>query len=41
MGKKGNDNIGHNAHFYGAVFGIVFTIIILPGVLSGFFNQLF
>jgi len=41
MGKKGNDNIGHNAHFYGAVFGIIFTIIILPGVLSGFFNQLF
>ncbi len=41
MGKNGNDNIGHNAHFYGAVFGIAFTIVTLPGVLQGFINQLF
>lgn len=26
MDKKGGDNIGHNAHFWGAVFGVVFTI---------------
>ena len=23
MAKKGRDNIGHNAHFYGAIFGLV------------------
>jgi len=26
MGKKGQDNIGHDAHFWGAVFGFVFTM---------------
>ncbi len=41
MGKNSNDNIGHNAHFYGAVFGVVFTIIAVPGVLSEFIHQLF
>ena len=28
MDKKGGDNIGHNAHFWGAVFGFVFTLVI-------------
>lgn len=27
MGKRGGDNIGHSAHFWGAVFGFVLTII--------------
>ncbi len=26
MDKRGGDNIGHNAHFWGAVFGFVFTL---------------
>lgn len=26
MDKKGTDNIGHNAHLWGAVFGLFFTI---------------
>ena len=25
MAKRGNDNIGHSAHFWGGVFGLVFT----------------
>lgn len=25
MSKRGGDNIGHSAHFWGAVFGLVFT----------------
>ncbi len=41
MGKRGADNIGHNAHFWGAVFGIVFTVIAVPGVITEFFNKLF
>jgi membrane associated rhomboid family serine protease len=41
MGKRAADNIGHNAHFWGAVFGIVFTIILVPGVLTSFFEKLF
>ena len=26
MGKKGRDNINHSAHFWGAIFGVVFVI---------------
>lgn len=29
MGKKGGDNIGHDAHFWGAVYGLVLTIILI------------
>lgn len=29
MGKKGNDNINHDAHLWGALFGLVFTIILV------------
>ncbi|MCK5344210.1 MAG: rhomboid family intramembrane serine protease, partial [Candidatus Heimdallarchaeota archaeon] len=41
MGRRGGDNIGHNAHFWGAVFGVVFTVILVPGVIENFFSQLF
>lgn len=40
MGKRGADNIGHNAHFWGAVFGIVFTILINADFLVRFYQQL-
>lgn len=35
LSKKGNDNIGHMAHFTGAVYGILFTIIAAK-LTSGF-----
>lgn len=41
MGKRGADNIGHNAHFWGAVFGIVFTIILIPSSVQNFFAAIF
>ncbi len=41
MGKRGQDNVGHDAHFFGALFGIVFTAIIVPGILTRFIEQLF
>ena len=41
MGKRGMDNIGHNAHFWGAVYGIIFTVILSPGVISNFFSEIF
>ncbi len=34
------DNINHDAHFYGAVLGIVFTIAIHPSFVGGFINQI-
>ena len=41
MAKKGIDNVGHSAHFWGAVVGIVFMMIVAPGTLSSFFNYFF
>lgn len=40
MSKKGADNIGHDAHFWGAVFGLVFTAALKPALLMGFINQI-
>lgn len=41
MSKKGNDNIGHDAHFWGAVFGLVFTIALNPGFVITFIENIF
>ena len=35
MDKRGGDNIAHDAHFYGAVFGVVFLLALQPAL---FFN---
>lgn len=40
MAKRGRDNIGHNAHFWGAVFGIAFTIAIKPALVVQFLDQM-
>lgn len=40
MNKKGTDNIGHEAHFYGAIFGLAITIIIEPSVFPYFIEAL-
>lgn len=34
MGKKAKDNIGHNAHLWGAIYGIIFTAVTIPGLVS-------
>lgn len=39
MSKKANDNIGHDAHFWGAVFGIVITGIMKPILFLKFIEQ--
>lgn len=31
MAKRGGDNINHNAHFYGAVYGFIFPLFMNPG----------
>lgn len=38
--RKGQDNIGHDAHFYGAVFGFVFTLIFDPSHGQMFLQQI-
>lgn len=41
MARNSNDNIGHVAHFYGAVYGLIFTIIAIPGILQSFIQSVF
>jgi membrane associated rhomboid family serine protease len=38
MSKKSNDNIAHDAHFFGAVFGFIFPIILMPSLFINFVN---
>ena len=39
QGKRSEGNINHDAHLFGALFGIVFSIIIRPTVIESFFEQ--
>jgi membrane associated rhomboid family serine protease len=38
--KKSLGGINHDAHFYGAVFGVIAIILIHPPTLTNFFEQL-
>ncbi|MCB9033985.1 MAG: rhomboid family intramembrane serine protease [Chitinophagales bacterium] len=40
MGRRANDNIGHDAHFYGAVWGILFIVLLWKPALGNFIAQL-
>ncbi|MBB2146385.1 rhomboid family intramembrane serine protease [Pedobacter sp. LMG 31464] len=40
MSKKGQDNIGHDAHFFGALTGLLFTLIFVPGIIPNFIEKL-
>jgi len=40
MAKRGSDNIGHDAHFWGAVYGVVFTIALNPSFVPEFFRNI-
>ncbi|MBL0082650.1 MAG: rhomboid family intramembrane serine protease [Saprospiraceae bacterium] len=39
-GKKNADNIDHEAHFYGAVAGFLFTIAMKPALFSLFIHKI-
>jgi membrane associated rhomboid family serine protease len=38
--NKGGDNIDHAAHFYGAVFGFLFPLVLKPELFLSFIYQL-
>jgi membrane associated rhomboid family serine protease len=38
--RKANDMINHEAHFWGALSGIVLMIILIPGIIGHFINSL-
>lgn len=40
MAKNSNDNIGHDAHFYGAIFGFIFTGLLQPQLFLSFVTQI-
>jgi membrane associated rhomboid family serine protease len=39
MGRRRGDNINHDAHFYGALYGVVLTVALVPDVLPYFVQQ--
>lgn len=40
LAKRGQSNIGHDAHFWGAIHGVVFTLILKPDLIFSFINQI-
>jgi membrane associated rhomboid family serine protease len=40
MSRRGGDNVNHDAHLWGALYGIVFTILARPSVMGSFLNEL-
>ncbi len=40
MSKQSKDNINHDAHFFGAITGIIITLILKPGIIPHFFQEL-
>jgi membrane associated rhomboid family serine protease len=40
MAKNAKDNIGHDAHFFGAITGLIFTLIFVPDIVPHFLSSL-
>ncbi len=40
MAKRNMDNIGHSAHFWGAVYGLLFPLVCRPDIFQHFLAQL-
>lgn len=40
LSKRGNTGIGHDAHFWGAIYGVILTLILRPGLASSFIDQI-
>jgi membrane associated rhomboid family serine protease len=40
MQKRGGTNIAHDAHIWGAIFGLVFTLVFVPGAFLNFIAQI-
>ena len=39
-GRRGGDNIGHDAHFYGAIFGFIATAVMSPRAIPHFISAI-
>ena len=40
MARRNSDNIGHNAHFYGALFGLLFPCLFQPKLFLHFIDEI-
>lgn len=40
QGKRMADNINHEAHLWGAIYGLIFTAVIFPFAIPRFFEQI-
>ena len=40
MARRNMDNIGHTAHFWGALYGLAFPLVCRPDIFGHFLNQL-
>ena len=44
MGKKSGDNINHDAHLWGSLFGLAFTLVLIavmqPDLFTGIIEEL-
>ena len=40
LSRRGNTGIAHDAHFWGAIYGIVLTLILKPSLASSFIHQI-
>lgn len=40
LDKNSNDNIAHDAHFWGAAFGFLYSILMVPSQLEVFFSMI-
>ena len=40
QGRKSNDNINHEAHLYGALFGFIFCAVVAPSSIGNFLEQI-
>ena len=40
MNRRGGDNVNHDAHLWGAVYGVIFTIAARPEAASMFLDQI-
>lgn len=40
MSRNAKDNIGHDAHLWGAIFGMIYTVALKPSLLMIFLQQI-
>lgn len=40
MSKRGGDNVNHDAHMWGALYGVVFTVLAHPDIAHTFLNEM-